>query len=309
MHRAVLAVALLAFLAGNPVLAADVPIPVVTTTTDLKALVEAIGGQRVTVRSIVPATLDAETYEPRPRDLQALQTAQLVARVGLDYDLWFDRLLAQSGNPDVAFGRPGYIDASTGIALLEVRSMTLGTQTGHAHGVGNPHYWLDPANGEIMTGSIIEGLERIDPDGSPVYRANRAAFLATLRERIETWRARLAPLAGRAILAYHNTWPYFARRMRLNVAAVVEPRPGIPPSPSHLGELIRRIKSERIPLIIKTPFEPEQVPRMLADRTGIRVVVLAPSVGALPAAVDYLSLFEGNVHALARAMDDAGLVR
>ena len=285
-----------------PAMAAEPPLAVVTTTTDLKVLVEAVGGERVAVSSIVPPTVDAETYEPRPRDLERLRGARLVARIGLDYDIWLDRLLAQSGNRDVGFGGPGYVDASTGIALLEVRPMALGPQAGHAHGVGNPHYWLDPANGEIITGSIIEGLERVDPAGSPIYRANRAAFLQTLAQRIESWRDRLAPLSGRAVLAYHNTWPYFARRMRLNIADVIEPRPGIPPSPSRLGDLIRRIRSESISVLIKTPFEPDQVPRMLADRTGARVVVLAPSVGTLPGAVDYLSLFDVNVDALAHAM-------
>jgi ABC-type Zn uptake system ZnuABC Zn-binding protein ZnuA len=279
-------------------------IRVVTTTSDLEALAEAVGGERVAVTSIVPPQLDAETYEPRPRDIESLRGARMVVRIGLDYDLWLDRLLHESGNPALQWGRPGYVDASTGIALLEVRATALGQSQGHGHGVGNPHYWLDPANAEIITGSIIEGLERVDPQGSAVYRANRTAFLQALEQRIDDWRERLAVLQGQGVIAYHNTWPYFARRLRLRIVALIEPRPGIPPSPSHLAALIRQVKDQKVALIIKTPFEPDAIPRMLADRTRARVVVLAPSVGAVPEAGDHLSLFEYNVTALERALQN-----
>src|SRR6516164_3337724 len=126
-------------------------VQIVTTTTDLRSLVEAVGGYRVEAISLVPAAMDAEEYQPKPQDLLRLKHARLLVRVGLDYDLWLDRLLAQTDNPDVRRGSAGYVDASIGIPVLEVRGMSVGSNDGHAHGNGNPHYWLDPRNAEIIT--------------------------------------------------------------------------------------------------------------------------------------------------------------
>src|SRR3954468_15161012 len=133
---------------ASPGLAQD-RIQVVTTTTDLRSLTEAVGGDRVTVISLAPANMDAEDYQPRPQDVLRLKNARLLVRVGLDYDLWADRLLAQAGKPELARGGTGYVDASFAIAVLELRGMSVGAGDGHAHGSGNPHYWLDPKNAEI----------------------------------------------------------------------------------------------------------------------------------------------------------------
>jgi len=155
-------------------------IEVVTTTTDLRSLTEAVGGERVTVVNIVPAGMDAEEYQAKPQDVSRLRTARMVVRVGLDYDLWAERLLLQAGNSAIRRGGTGYVDASYGIATLEVRGMSVGPGDGHAHGHGNPHYWLDPNNAEVITATILAGLSRIDPDHAAAYEANRAAFLARL---------------------------------------------------------------------------------------------------------------------------------
>src|SRR5437899_758085 len=117
---------------------------VVTTTTDLRSLTEAVGGDLVDAVSLVPANFDAEEYQPKPQDALRLKEARLVVRVGLDYDLWFDRLLEAAGTRDLKRGGQGYVDASFAIAPLEVRGVAVGPGDGHAHGSGNPHYWLDP---------------------------------------------------------------------------------------------------------------------------------------------------------------------
>src|SRR5665647_73110 len=206
-------------------------IQVVTTTTDLRSLTEAVGGERVAAVSLVPANMDAEDYQPKPQDVLRLKNARILVRVGLDYDLWIDLLLAQSGKPDISRGGPAYVDASFAIAVLELRGMSVGPGDGHAHGSGNPHYWLDPKNAEIITGTILEALARIDPANAASYEANRLAFLARLKAKLAEWEATLAPLKGMPIVAYHNSWPYFARRFRLDFFAFIETKPGVPPSP------------------------------------------------------------------------------
>ena len=240
--RAALCAAWLAF--GSTAFAQE-RIPVVTTTTDLRSLTEAVGGERVAVVSLVPPTMDAEEYQPKPQDVLRLKNARMLVRVGLDYDLWADRLLTQAGNRAIGRGGPAYVDASFGIAALELRGMSVGPGDGHAHGSGNPHYWLDPKNAEVITATILEGLARIDPANAASYEANRAAFLARLQGKIAEWEEKLAPLKGMPIVAYHNSWPYFARRFRLDFVGFIEVKPGVPPSPSHLSGIVRTMKAQR----------------------------------------------------------------
>jgi ABC-type Zn uptake system ZnuABC Zn-binding protein ZnuA len=273
---------------------------VVATTTDLRSLVEAVGGDRVAAVSLVPPNVDPEEYQPRPQDLARLKKARLVVRVGLDFDLWFDRLLAQGGE-EVRRGGPGYVDASFAIAALEVRGLAVGPGDGHAHGNGNPHYWLDPKNADIITGNILEALARVDPDNAEAYSANRSEFLARLDRKVADWEAKLAPLRGVPLVAYHNSWAYFARRFRLDVIGFVEPKPGVPPSPAHLVSLIAAMQARQACIIVRQPLEPEKDVAFVAKRTGSAAVVLGASVGALPGADDYISLFDADVAALLSA--------
>ncbi len=237
-----LAFAALASLLALPC-AAQERIAVVTTTNDLKSLVDAVGGDRVAAVNLAPPAIDVETYQPKPQDVLRLKSARLFVRVGLDYDLWADRLLAQAGRPEIARGGPFYVDASRGIAVLELRGMSVGPSDGHAHGSGNPHYWLDPENAEIVTATLLEALARVDPDHAADYEARRSAFAARLHAKLGAWQAALAPLKGMPIVAYHNSWPYFARRFRLDLLDFIEMKPGVPPSPSHLAGLIQAMHS------------------------------------------------------------------
>jgi zinc/manganese transport system substrate-binding protein/zinc transport system substrate-binding protein len=276
-------------------------IQVVTTTTDLRSLTEAVGGEHVVAVSLVPPNMDAEDYQPKPQDVLRLKHARLLVRVGLDYDLWLDRLLAQTGRPEISRGGPDYVDASFGIAVLELRGMSVGPGDGHAHGSGNPHYWLDPKNAEIMTASILEALERIDPANAKTYEANRQTFLARLNVKLAEWEMKLASLKAMPIVAYHNSWPYFARRFRLDFVGFIETKPGVPPSPSHLAGIVQTMQTRGVHIVVREPHEPERDVAFVASKAGASVVTLAASVGALPRTGDYISLFDVNVEALTSA--------
>ncbi len=229
-----------------------------------------------------------------------MREAQVVLRVGVDYDLWLDRLLRQAGNVDVRRGAPGHVDASVDIALLDVRAGGIGD--GHAHGRGNPHYWLDPKNAEIITGTLLEALMRVDPANAKRYEANRLAFLERLDSRMDEWSRLLADARLRPLIAYHDTWPYLARRFRLRFVGIVETRPGIAPSPAHLAELVRLAAAEHVAAVVREPHEPKRDADFIAARSGAAVAVLASSVGAVPEARDYLTLIDYNVRTLARVM-------
>jgi ABC-type Zn uptake system ZnuABC Zn-binding protein ZnuA len=285
---------------SSPAPAQDL-IHVVTTTTDLRSLAEAVGGDLIEAVSLVPANFNAEEYQPKPQDVLRLKNARLVVRVGLDYDLWFDRLLQASATSDIKRGGPGYVDASFGIAPLEVRGVTVGPGDGHAHGSGNPHYWLDPKNAEFITANILEGLTRIDPANTKTYEANRQAFLARLVQKLTEWETRLAPLKSMPLIAYHNSWPYFARRFRLDFADFLEIKPGVPSTPSHLAGILETMRTRGVRIVVREPHEPERDVAFVAAKTGASVVVLAASVGALPGTGDYLALFDTDVAALVNA--------
>jgi ABC-type Zn uptake system ZnuABC Zn-binding protein ZnuA len=281
---------------------------VVTTTTDLRSLVEAVGGDRVDVSNIVPANVDAEEYQTKPSDALRLKNARVVVRVGLDYDLWFDRLLtqatlAQANVHRIRRGEPGYVDASANIAILDIRGASVGPTDGHAHGSGNPHYWLDPKNADIVTGNILETLARVDPENAAYYEASRLAFLKRIEAKLDEWTAKLAQVRSRPMIAYHNDWAYFARRFRLNFVGFIEQKPGVPPNPAHLAQLIRTMREQNVRIIVRQPYEPEKDARFLADKAGAATVLLAGSVGALPSAPDYISLFDANIEALLAAQE------
>jgi ABC-type Zn uptake system ZnuABC Zn-binding protein ZnuA len=300
MMAARIALAALWIVSASPGFAQE-RLAVVTTTTDLRSLTEAVGGDRVAVVSLVPPNMDAEDYQPKPQDLLRLRNARMLVRVGLDYDLWADRLLLQAGNMAVRRGGPAYVDASFGITVLELRGMSVGPTDGHAHGSGNPHYWLDPKNAEVITGTILETLSRLDPANAARYEANRAAFLAKLQSKLAEWETKLAPLRAMPMVAYHNSWPYFARRFRLDFVAFIEVKPGVPPSPSHLAGIVRTMRSRGIRIVVREPHEPKRDVDFVAGRTGAKVVTLAASVGVLPQADDYIALFDANVAALTAA--------
>jgi ABC-type Zn uptake system ZnuABC Zn-binding protein ZnuA len=287
---------------ASPSLAQD-RLRIVTTTTDLRSLAETVGGERVDVTNLVPPNVDAEEYQPKPQDVVRLKDARLVVRVGLDFDLWFDRLLSQAARtqPNVDAlrrGGPGHVDASGAIAVLDQRGASVGPSDGHAHASGNPHYWLDPKNSEIVTGNILEILARIDPANGPYYEANRLGFLERLEAKLRDWDTQLAPVRGKPMIAYHNTWAYLARRFRLDFVGFIEPKPGVPPSPAHVAAIIKTMRDRGVRLVVRQPHEPERNTTFVAEKAGAAVVLLAGSVGALPAAPDYLSLFDANVAAL-----------
>ena len=255
-----------------------------------------MGGDAIAPKCLVPPGGDGEDFQPRPQDVVGLRDAQVLVRVGVDYDLWLDKPLADSGNATIQRGAPGYVDASSYVALLDIRAGGLAPDAGHAHGRGNPHYWLDPRNAEFITAAILEALVRVDPANARTYDANRVAFLASLEAKIVEW-TRLLERAP-PLIAYHDSWPYLARRFRLRIVGVIEPRPGVPPGPSHLAALARAAREAKVGAVIREPHEPSRDCDFIARSSGAKVLVLASSVGAVPGAGDYLSLIDYDVRTL-----------
>lgn len=277
-------------------------ISVVATTTDLKALVEAVGGDRVSVESLAAAVHDPHAVEIKPGQLARLREAALLVRVGLDHEPWLARALRAAGNPRLAPLGAGNLDLSQGIELLQAETVRARPERGgHVHGLGNPHYWLDPENARVITATILGGLARLAPADHAEFTANRARFLERLDVGLARWSRAMASLAGLRVVVAHDSWPYFTRRFGLVVVAAIEPSPGVPPSPQSLAALTARMREGGVRLIIAEPWSNAAVVAQVAARSGARAVILASSVGADPEAGDYIALFDLNVRRLTEA--------
>lgn len=277
-------------------------ITVVAATPDLADIAKQVGGDRVTVSSVARPNQDLHMIEPRPSDVLRIKRADLVVRVGMDLDLWMDALLNAAANGRVSRGAPGYVDASVGIRKLEVPREQISGASGDIHVYGNPHYWLDPLNGEIISASILEGLKRVSPAEADYFERNRRRFVANLHAAVQRWQERMAPYRGRKIVIYHDSWPYFVHRFGLKILGCIEPKPGIPPTASHIASLIDRIRAEKQPVVIAdAAYYPDKAAKTIAARTGARFVVIPSSVGGERGADDYISLFDHIVDSLAKA--------
>ena len=278
------------------------PLPIVTTSTDLKALVEVVGGERVRVESLAPPLQDPHAVEVKPGQLAKLKAAALLLRIGLDHEPWLGRALRTIGDSRFTRESPHYLDTSKRIQLLQSETPRVRADKGaHIHGFGNTHYWLDPENGRPITAAILGALLRLAPADRPYFEANRKRFLDRLDGRLRGWLRTMAPYKSTRVVAVHETWPYFAQRFGLMIVAVMEPNPGVPPSPSYLASLIQKMRDSGIRLLIADPYSNASAVRQVATQSGATAVTLIPSVGGDPAASDYLSLFDFNIKRLSQA--------
>jgi zinc/manganese transport system substrate-binding protein len=277
-------------------------IEVVAATPDLGAIARAVGGDRAAVKSIARGTEDPHFVDAKPSHVVSLNHADALVEGGAQLEIgWLPKLVESARNPRIATGAPGRILANEGVALLEVPTGPIDRSMGDVHPGGNPHYLLDPRNGVIVARTIATHLAVADPGGAETYRRNADAFVADLKNRIVGWDSRLAALRGSKAVEYHKLFEYLSRWAGLDVVAQVEPKPGIPPNPAHVAALEEQIRSQKIPLLLAATYNPEDVTKEIADRTGIQVARIPTSVGDGDGTDTYPDLIERIVTALERA--------
>lgn len=283
--------------------ASAAPLKIVTATQDLASLAAEVGGDRVTVTSIARGYQDPHFVEPKPSFLLLLKNADLLIVVGLDLEIgWLGPLQEQSRNNNVRRGATGYLDVSQGVEILDKPSGDVNRSMGDVHPYGNPHYWLDPANAVRIAIQIRNRLVQRRPADAVFFDQRLNDFKLRINKANERWMAAMAPYKGAKIVTYHNSWPNFARHFGLNVVDHVEPKPGIPPSPSHTLDLINLIKAQNIKAIVMEPYFDRKTPDFIASRSGSKVVVLFPSVGGTKGLDDYFKLFDYNVSELIKTL-------
>src|SRR6187401_2978366 len=225
-------------------------IKIVTTLTDLRSITELIGGDKVSVTSIATGYQNPHFVDPKPSYIISLSNADMFVTVGLDLETgWSPQLLSSSRNTKIQKGSAGYVDASEGVNLLQVPTAANRAE-GDIHIYGNPHYWLDPLNGKIIARNIANGLERVDPSNKSFYEANLVSFNNKIDLKLQEWQGKMAAYKGSKIIAYHNEWVYFETRFGLQIVDFMEPKPGIPPTPSQLVKVIKEVPANKIKAII-----------------------------------------------------------
>lgn len=298
MRTPVLALVLVAAAFGS----ADAKLRVVATTSDLAALAREVGGEFVEADSIAKGYQDPHFVETKPSYLLKLKRADLFVQVGLELEVgWAPSLLTNCRNPKILPGNPGFLDASQGIDVMEKPQGPVDRSLGDVHPLGNPHFWLHPDNGRGIARLIAGRLKELDPANAREFESNLARFEGRLAKKEKEWLGKAAALNGLRVVTYHNSWSYFAGFLGLNVVSFVEPRPGIPPSPAHVQELIARMRREKTPLLIMEPYFDDKLPAKIAREAGSRLVVLAPSVGAEKGVDDYFGLFDRAIGKLSEA--------
>jgi zinc/manganese transport system substrate-binding protein len=300
----VMALALLLWTLALPIGAHAKKLTVVTSTTDMAALTQEVGGDKVSVESIAKGYQDPHFVEAKPSFLLKLRQAGLLVVVGLQLEIgWLPPLINQSGNPRIQVGAPGYLDASQFAEILEIPQGTVTRAEGDVHPLGNPHYWLDPDNGRRIARGIANKLSEADPGDAAYFQQRLQDFERRLTAAEQKWEGEMKPYRGREVVTYHRSFPNFAKHFGLDVIGYVEPRPGIPPTPTHTVELIQLMRRENCKVVLVEPYFDLKTPQSIGRETGAQVVVYLPSVGGEKGVDDYFKLFDYDIDLLIKAFN------
>lgn len=280
-------------------LGANARLNIVTTTEDIAAIARAVAGDAAQVEGLTPAAANPHFAEAKPSMIRKVARADALLIVGAGMETgWLPPLLENARNAKVQPAAAGFLDLSQHVELRDKPQAPVSRAQGDVHAQGNPHYWLAPANGVRMARAIAAHLAVLDAAHAGDYRARADAFARDIEQRLPQWRAALAALKDKPVIAYHTSFVYLAHAFGFRIVAQVEPKPGIAPSAAHLRALIERIKSERIALLIEEPFYERRSADYLVAQSGIKVAILPQSVGAVPEVKDYPGLFDAIVKRL-----------
>jgi ABC-type Zn uptake system ZnuABC Zn-binding protein ZnuA len=279
------------------------PLRVVTSTTDLADIAKAVGGDRIEVVHISEGYQDPHFVEAKPSFILQMRRADLFAFVGLDLEIgWMSLLVDGSRNSRIRPGAPGYVDVSKAIPVIDVQTGLVDRSQGDVHPLGNPHYWLDPQNGRRIARLFAERFAELDHVGAGTYEQNRRRFEERLTAAERGWEDARAKIRGKPIVAWHTSWRYLASYSGANIVGFMEPKPGVPPSPSHLAGLILTMQRTGAKVIVMEPFYQRKTADFVASKTGAKVLILPPSVGGVRGVDDYVALMRHNLTTLAAAI-------
>ena len=277
---------------------------VVATTADLAAIARVVGGDQVEVTSIARGYQDPHDVQAKPSYTRLVNRADLLVYTGLQLEVgWLPLLLHGGRTPEVLPGAPGHLDASGGIERLELPAGEVDRTMGDIHPEGNPHYMLDPRNGPRVAAALSARLAALRPEQADSFRSHADRFREELSVRIAEWEQRSERFQGRNVVAYHKQWEYLLAWLGVEIIGYIENKPGIPPSPRHLTDLMRRMSAQDVQLILCANFVHPATAERVGKKTGARVLILPASPGGEPGIDSYADVFEAIVGALEGAFD------
>lgn len=304
---------------------------VVTSLTTYAAIAREITGDRGVVESIAQGDEDPHFVQPRPSFVPLLRDADLFVTTGMDLELWVPALLDRAGNPRVREGSPGYVAAFRGITLLEVPA-SVSRAHGDIHVDGNPHIHTEPVNAILIGRNILDGLKRVSPANADYFAARAQAFedrvlkatfgeelvrivtpatlfdlarKGTLQAFLQTpyqgrplaarlggWMQQAMPFRGKDMVCYHKEWAYFSNRFGVNCVEYIEAKPGIPPTPRHVQDVIALMRDRKIPVLLASNYFNQAQIRDVASRTGARAVIVPENTHGAPGVETYFQLMD-----------------
>lgn len=282
---------------------------VVATLPELVDIASRVGGDLVSVDGLARGTEDIHQIVMKPSFVTKLNRADAVVYLGLTVEhVFLPGLLDVARNPKM---RPdpdtsnclgsGCIDCSAGVKVLD-KPETLSRAQGEIHPQGNPHYNLDPENGRVIARNIAAGLSRVDPAHAADYEKNLKAYLAELEPKLAEWRKLAAPLKGVKAVSYHKDVPYLGAFTGIDFVDTIELKPGVAPTPTHLAELVGKMKEKKVTLIVREQQYDAKTPAWLAEQTGAKVAVIGTMANSLPGSETFIKLSEANLRNLLKAV-------
>ena len=279
---------------------------VVATTADFGAIARNIGGDLVEVSVLAKPTEDPHFVDPKPSYMVKLSRADVLIEGGAELEVgWLPPLLDGARNTKLAAGQPGHVCCAEGLALLEVPT-ALDRSQGDIHAMGNPHFMTDPVNAGHAAKLICATFVAVDSEHAAAYQAALAVFMKRLDENMAIWQKKMAPFQGKSVVAYHNSWPYFANRFGVKIDLFLEPKPGIPPTPAHLADVVTHMKTEHINVIVVEPYQNRKTAEKVAAETGATIVDFAQFPGGVKGTeAGYIELIDYLVNSLATALKNS----
>jgi zinc/manganese transport system substrate-binding protein len=282
-------------------LPAQAALKILATTSDWGALTTELGGERVNVYVATTALQDVHRVEAKPSLVARARNADLVVATGAELEVgWLPVLIQESGNSRIQPGAAGYFEAASALRLLEVPSK-LDRAMGDIHAQGNPHVQLDPHNIAAVAHALTAKLSALEPAQAAYYAARGKDFDARWADAIKRWEAKAAPLKGASVVIMHRDQAYLCHWLGLNEVASIEPKPGVPPTASYLGQLVTRLSATPPRLILLNAYNDAKPANWLSERVHAPAVVLPFSVGGSPDAKDLFGLFDATLNKLLAA--------
>ena len=276
---------------------------VTTTTLDLAALAETIGGEKVDVHSLSRPLQDAHYLDATPGMIVRIGRSDLFIENGFELEMgWVPEVLRETRNRRVRPGGPGHVDASAGIQAIQVPERVM-RDMGDVHPSGNPHYTLEPVLAQQAARNIANGLIRVAPQHADYFRANLDAYIEKSDAVVSSWLEKFAPHAGAQVIIYHKHFDYMLKKLGLNIVDAIEPLPGLAPSARHVAGLIAQYRDSDVKMVIMEPWHDQRVGRQVADAIGVPLQVLCPTVGSCEGATDVIALFEVNARMILNALE------